>query len=385
MLFATPSLTTEELQVIERVEELRRQLRFQVADTPRRWLGSLRRVAMARAIRGSNSIEGYDVSLVDAVAVVEDDEALGAEEETRLAIAGYRDAMTYVLQLSRDPHFAYSEALLRSLHFMMLKYDMSKWPGLWRPGSIYVHDEETGDIVYEGPPADQVPGLIQELVDDLATSTSVPALVRGAMGHLNLVMIHPFKDGNGRMARVLQSLVLSQEGILAPEFASIEEYLGKQTQSYYNILAEVGAGKWQPWRDARPWIRFCLTAHFRQARTLLRRVEQSQRLWQHLANEVERHSMPERVVLALFDAAQRLRVRNSRYHEYAEVSEHTGNRDLNQLVDHGLLMPRGERRGRFYVASEPLLRLSAPVWQHGKDWEREDPFEAVQQELPLQM
>jgi Fic family protein len=383
MLFATPELSTEESVVLARIEELRRQLRFHVQENPRRWVGSLRRVAMARAIRGSNSIEGYNVSLDDAVAVVEEEEPLDAEEETKLAVAGYRDAMTYVLQLSRDPHFAHSESLIRSLHFMMLKYDMTKWPGLWRPGAIFVHHEPTGEQVYEGPPADEVPGLIAELVEELRSPDSSPALVRGAMAHLNLVMVHPFRDGNGRMARILQSLVLSQEGILTPEFASIEEYLGKQTQGYYDVLADVGAGKWQPRREARPWVRFCLTAHFRQARTLVRRVEQSERLWEVLSRDVERHDLPERNVLALFDAAQRLRVRNSRYREYAEVSEHTGNRDLNQLVRIGLLQPHGERRGRFYVATPQLLTLVEPVWEHGRDWERQDPFDAIQQPLPF--
>jgi Fic family protein len=71
------------------------------------------------------------------------------------------------------------------------------------------------------------------------------------------------------MARALQTLVLTRERIAAPVFSSIEEYLGRNTQAYYDILAEVGAGSWNPHRNARPWIRFCLTAHYRQAMTHL--------------------------------------------------------------------------------------------------------------------
>lgn len=66
------------------------------------------------------------------------------------------------------------------------------------------------------------------------------------MAHLNLVMIHPFSDGNGRMARCLQTLVLAREGILEPEFSSIEEYLGRNTQDYYSVLAETSEGSWHP-------------------------------------------------------------------------------------------------------------------------------------------
>jgi len=51
---------------------------------------------------------------------------------------------------------------------------------------------------------------------------------------------------------------------------SVEEYLGRNTQAYYDVLGEVGRGSWHPENDARPWIRFNLTAHLRQARTMLR-------------------------------------------------------------------------------------------------------------------
>lgn len=374
MLFETPELTEQENAVVGRIDELRRSLRYQVSGNPRRWTGSLRRAMFARAIQGSNTIEGYNVDLADAMALAEGEEPLDAAEETRHAIAGYRDAMTYVLQLSKDPHFEYSDGLVRSLHFMMLKYDMTKTPGLWRPGEIYVHREPSGDVVYEGPASSEVPSLMAELNDELRKPGDVPALVRAAMAHLDFVMIHPFRDGNGRMARILQSLVLAREGILAPEFASIEEYLGRRTQDYYAILAEVGAGHWQPTRDARPWVRFCLTAHFRQARTLSRRVKQSEQLWTILAGEVARVGLDERTVLALFDAAQRFRVRNSAYQAHTDLSEYAGGRDLKRLVDVGLLEPHGEKRGRYYMATGRLLELAAPAREVGGEWEREDPF-----------
>src|SRR5947199_4598904 len=86
---------------------------------PRRWYGSLRRLSFARAIQGSNSIEGFDAALDDAAAVALGEEPLNADHETRLALKGYRDAMTYVLQLSAETDFAYSGQLLKSLPFMM--------------------------------------------------------------------------------------------------------------------------------------------------------------------------------------------------------------------------------------------------------------------------
>ena len=62
-------------------------------------------------------------------------------------------------------------------------------------------------------------------------------------------------------------------------FSSVEEYLGRNTQDYYDVLAEVGQAAWHPQNDARPWIRFMLTAHYRQAKTHLRRIEEIERLY----------------------------------------------------------------------------------------------------------
>lgn len=358
MIFATPPVDAREAEVLQHVEDLRSRLRLWVAER-RRWTGVLRRMSFARQVQASNSIEGYNSTLDDAVAILEGEDPLDATEETTRALEGYRQAMTYVLQLADDPHFAYSTDLVKSLHFMMMGYALDKSPGRYRLGHVYIRNDSTGEIVYEGPDAERVPSLVSELVDSLNEDSAAPAMVRAAMAHLNLVLVHPFRDGNGRMARGLQTLVLAREGILSAEFCSIEEYLGRNTASYYDILARVGRGYWQPENDARPWVRYCLTAHYVQAQTLLRRIRESERLWELLAAEADRHGLPERSVAALFEAARGFRVRNATYRPLSDVTEQTASRDLRQLVAVGLLEPKGERRGRHYVASDRLRDLRA--------------------------
>jgi Fic family protein len=364
VLLKLPTIDRDEERALARIEALRIQLRHHIAE-PRRWSGTLRRTALARAIQGSNGIEGYRVDLDDALAAVEGDEPLDAQSETWAAVIGYRNAMTYVLQLADDPHFSLDETLLRSLHFMMTGYDLRRRPGRWRTGPIYVRNDATGETVYEGPEADDVPGLVGELVTDLNRNDGgAPVILRAAMAHLNLVMIHPYSDGNGRMARGLQTLILARDGILAPQFSSVEEYLGANTDAYYAVLAKVGGGCWQPERDARPWLRFMLTAHFRQAATLLRRVRQVEALWVRLDELASRAGLPERTVAALYEAASGRRLRRSTYLAIVEppVSEAVATRDLRALVDAKLIEARGEKRGRFYVATEELIRLRERSW-----------------------
>lgn len=386
MIFTVPPLHIE-LEVIQLVAELHERLRNRVAQ-PRRWTGSLRRLTLARAVQGSNSIEGYNASLDDVVAVLDDEEPIDASSEVRRALDGYRDAMTYVLQLANQPKVVVNEPLIQALHFMMLKHDLGKSPGLWRPGEIFVRRDVDGLVVYEGPDADDVPALMSELVARLADTDDAHALVRAAMAHLNLVMIHPFRDGNGRMARCLQTLVLAREKILSPEFNSIEEHLGRNTEAYYDVLAEVGQGRWQPECDPRPWIRFCLTAHYRQARTLVRRVQETERLWEELQLVAHKAGVPERSVGALMDASYGFRLRNATYRravrdtEFEEIAEQTASRDLKALVDVNLLVPQGVKRGRIYLAGPQVLAAIARIRTDRPPASADDPFMIVRSAQP---
>jgi hypothetical protein len=97
-----PAVSEEDAAVLAEIEILRDRLRYYLRDH-RRWYGTLRRATLARAVQGSNSIEGYHASVSDVAAVIEGEEPLEADVETRAAIAGYRDAMTYVLQMAAAP------------------------------------------------------------------------------------------------------------------------------------------------------------------------------------------------------------------------------------------------------------------------------------------
>jgi Fic family protein len=358
MLFATPALDEADRRVISEIDDSRTSLRHLLYE-PRRWKGALRRNLFARAVRGSNSIEGYDVSLDDAIALVDDEEPLDADHRTSLEIIGYRNALTYVQQLADDPHFRLDESLLRSLHFMMLGHDLGKSPGQYRRGEIFVHDDERNAIVYEGPEWGLVPELMGELVSVYDQPDQCPVFVRAAMAHLNLVMIHPFRDGNGRMARALQTMILARERILAPEFSSIEEWLGRNTADYYEILLVTGGGAWHPERDAHDWVRFNLKAHHMQAQTVLRRVHVAEKLWSEIGEALARRKLPERATWALFDAASGLRVRTSGYAKDADIEQPTAARDLRMLTAAGFLEPQGETRARNYTATQLLRDMRA--------------------------
>src|SRR6266851_711244 len=376
MIYQIPTLRPIDRDVIGLINEQRQQLEYRVNRNPGRWTGFLRRNTFARALQGSNSIEGINADLAEAVAIVDDERPETLQEETVRALQGYRAAMTYVMRTFDDPFCEINAQFIRSLHYIMLNYDLTKLPGQWRTGQVFVIREETKEQVYEGSDSDDVPALITELIEQISSNDRTESIVRAALAHLNLTMIHPFKDGNGRMARALQTCVLSRDRILSPVFCSIEEWLGRNTSAYYEVLAQVGQGHWNPDNDARPWLRFCLVAHFQQAATLIKRNEEIGRVWDEVESLTKSTGLPERMQTALVDAAFGYRVRNNKHRQDHDLSEVVASRDLKRLCDMGFLTPVGEKRGRFYLAADPIKALR----QKSRDTSRAaDPYLILQE------
>ena len=332
---------------------IRQDLRRYVVLEPRRWMGLLARMTRARALAGSNSVEGINVSDEDAIAAIDGEDPVSADRDTWRAVTGYREAMDYILQRRQSPTFRISEDVLLAVHFMICQSDLTARPGQYRPGWVGVRDSRTGELVHEGIDRDQLEPLIQDLLDYVNDANMESVFLRAAMTHLNLAMLHPFTDGNGRTARCIHTAVLASDGIVAPTFSSIEEYVGRNQREYYSVLAEVGGGSWQPERNAKPWVRFCLSGHYRQAQTLLRRMRETERMYIELSTLVEANGLAERSTMALLHAAFGGMVRNASYRVSADISNNLASRDLKALVDANLLVAKGERRGRFYVASPP--------------------------------
>ena len=357
MLYTYRALDDDEKRVEDSTSRIRDDLRHYIVTEPRRWTGLLARMTRARALMASNSVEGIHVSDEDAIAAIDGEDPANTDRETWRAVVGYREAMDYILQRRKSMSFRITEDVLLAVHFMICQSDLQAHPGQYRPGWVGVRNSETGQVVHEGVDRDQLEPLIRELLDYVNDEDVDSVFLRAAMTHLNLALLHPFSDGNGRTARCIQTAVLASDGIVAPTFSSIEEYIGHNQQGYYNVLAEVGGGGWHPLRDVKPWVRFCLRGHYVQAQTLLRRTRELERVYAELLNLVESRGLPDRTAMALLQAAFGSKVRNSSYRVSADVSNNLASRDLKILVDTNLIVPRGERRGRYYVASPTVAEI----------------------------
>lgn len=371
MLYTYPNLDVVERRVLERIDGLQRDLRHWVVQNPRRWTGILARSTRARALRASNSIENINVSQEDAVAAVDGEDPAETDRQTWRAVVGYQQAMTYILQRCRDHDFRFSVDAILAIHFMISQSDLDANPGNFRRGWVGVRNTRTNEVVHEGVDRDQLETLMDELVQFLNAPPQTHLIIKAALAHLNLTLLHPFSDGNGRTARCLQTAVLANEGIAAQTYSSIEEYIGRNQQEYYDVLSATGGGGFNPERDCKPWIRYCLTGHYRQLQTLLRRSHEYGLVFVELEQLVKEKGLPSRTALGLLDAAFGARVRNASYRVSTDISNNLASRDLGRLVNAGLLEARGEKRGRHYVAAAPVREIRE---KHRRPKGVDDPF-----------
>lgn len=354
VLHPTPALAGSDERVLSEVDGMREELRHQLQKVPGKWVGGLRKFLTADAVAASNSIEGFKVATIDVEDLMAGERDVDVSDEDRAETLAYEQMMTYIQTLHDVEDFSFSKGLFNALHWMLQghRYSTRKPAGQWRRGPVYVTDARDPSIAaYTAPEAPAVPGLMAELVEWLNADDGTHALVRAAMAHLHLVSIHPWADGNGRMSRSLQTLMIAREGVLAPEFSSIEAWLGRpgNTWEYYQVLGRRG-NEYRPEQDVSEWVRFNLTAYHQQAQTVRARFARSGQVWERLSEFARAESLDERLVTALHDVAISGRVRRSRYEQNENLNLQQAQRDLRELARREILEPMGRTRARIYVA-----------------------------------
>ena len=333
------------------LDRWRTQLDYRGA-IPRAWAGRLRRDLEAEAVAASTSMEGVPVTVEEVHRILAGERPSQTREEDAALVRGYRDAMSFVLRRADDATFRWDRELIIGLHDRILAGNWAAGAGRLRTGPAYVVDNRTGELVFEPPPAEEVPALV-----DMACSVMEKGLEHPAIGaawiHVAVAAIHPFSDGNGRASRVLSSLAMYRGGFKLPEFTSLEEWWGRHRSQYYEAFRCLGKSFAQD-TDVTPFARAHMEAQLQQARALDLRQRVQQRVWTAVEEAVTAAGLDPRVASAVWDAFFGRGVTPRYYRPLADVSPATASHDLALAVAAGLLRPEGEARSRTYLAGENL-------------------------------
>ena len=197
----------------------------------------------------SSQIEGTQSSFSDLV-MFESDEAHGAPMDDVAEVSSYVAALDHGLERLRGG-FPLSNRLMREIHSVLLSKGRGreKSPGEFRTSQNWIGGSRPGNAAFVPPPPTEVADCMSELERFLhATDDGLSVLVRAGLAHLQFETIHPFLDGNGRVGRLLITLLLFNAGVLREPILYLSLYLKQNRSAYYALLDEVRrTGDWEAW------------------------------------------------------------------------------------------------------------------------------------------
>ena len=197
----------------------------------------------------SSMIEGTQSSLSDLL-MFEIDESPGVPLNDVQEVSNYVAAMNHGIK-RLDEGFPLSLRLLREIHQILLAKGRGnkQFPGEFRRSQNWIGGSRPGNASFVPPPADVVHECMAQLELFLHDSKTVtPVLVKAALAHVQFETIHPFLDGNGRLGRLLITLLLCDSGILCQPLLYVSYYFKQHRQYYYELLNEVRiSGDWEKW------------------------------------------------------------------------------------------------------------------------------------------
>lgn len=189
-------------------------------------------------------------------------------------------------------------------------------------------------VHYEAPPAGRLDAEMEQFLSWLNGTSREPALIKAGIGHLWFVTLHPFDDGNGRIARAIGDLLLARADGRSQRFYSLSAQIQRERKAYYGILERTQKGS----LDVTEWLAwFLATLHYavQQAHQTLDRVLAKARFWQRVA-AIPMNERQIKVLDRLLDGFEG-KLTTSKWAALAKCSTDTALRDVNELVQRGVL------------------------------------------------
>ena len=200
----------------------------------------------------SSQIEGTQATLVDLLEYEADADGRQPVEDVR-EVCNYLDALKYTRsQLESPKGLPLSMRLLHEAHRRLMRgvRGQNKQPGEIRRSQNWIGGTRPGNAAFVPPPPKEVPALLGDMEKYLHTEDALPPLVRVALAHVQFETIHPYLDGNGRIGRLLITLLLHQWKLLKMPLLYLSLFFKRHRAGYYQLLGEVRkSGDWEAWTE----------------------------------------------------------------------------------------------------------------------------------------
>ena len=342
----TIQITPEILSLIAEIDEFKGAWRALGTLAPER-LSALRRVATIESIGSSTRIEGSKLSDRDVERLLANLEIKSFATRDEQEVAGYAEAMDLIFRAWDE--VAITENHIKQLHRDLLVYSEKD---AWHRGnyktssnSVAAFDEDGKQIgiVFETATPFDTPRLMGELVAWLNAAREekrLHPLITIGVFTVIFLEIHPFQDGNGRLSRILTTLLLLQANYAYVPYSSLESVIEQSKESYYLALRQTQGSIRSEAPNWQPWLTFFLRALQQQMKRLAKKIERE---------KLVLSSLPELSLRILDHAREHGRVSVGDIIKLTGASRNTLKVQFKQLVEKGHLTKQGGGRTTWYI------------------------------------
>lgn len=246
----------------------------------------------------------------------------------------------YVEVISKDRLFSWHNSLFPTGRSGMLKILVAEWRDD-STGPMQVVSGAMGKekIHFQAPPAEIVEDEMEQYLTWLNSDIEIDSVLKAGIAHFWFITIHPFEDGNGRIARAITELMLSRSDQLSQRFYSMSAQITQDRKSYYEILEKSQKGKIDitNWLD---WFLDTLLNSLKLSDEILSKVMEKYHFWLH-HNEVEFNERQKKILTRLFDGFKG-KLTSSKWAKMNKCSRDTALRDIQDLQAKGILRKTNE-------------------------------------------
>jgi Fic family protein len=317
----------------------------------------LRASARAGTVHYSNLIEGNELPLIEAERAAGGE--LAPDSRAKIELVNYVHALDLIDRHLDDGSLDLSPRFLKELHKTATEglgresdpHFKPHHEGEWRDGTAQVVDRLTGRVMHEGPPPSEVElrmrGLF-EWLDGVLEQKDYPPFIAAGVMHYGITDVHPFADGNGRVARLFQVALLMKQGVLPGRMFSFERYYAEDRGAYYAALRSVR----ERTLNMETWLDYFLDGLVEEYERVAATVEDLGQIVPGGAAQLQLAPSQQSALVRMRIEGWREFTRDE-YERAANVGRTKAIVDLRSLVAHGLLLVRGHGPRTRYAFHNP--------------------------------
>lgn len=339
------TITNKILMDIARIEAVEEVIK--ISPILPLWEKKFKEDAIVRAVYHGTHIEGNMLQKDEAVDVLMGKDIIARPRDIQ-EIINYRRVVEYIDEEAKKEIEKLTEPLIKKLHKLITANILQEEEtGEYRKKQVVIRNSETGEVTFRPPSPIEVPFLMREFVYwvNRYGKDDIHPIIKAGIAHHELVRIHPFIDGNGRVARSLSTLILFLGGYDIRRFFSLEEYYDRDAVSYYENLQKASSG------DINSWLEYFVhgaAIEFERVKEKILRLSKDAKLKERFGGQ--QIYLTERQMKITEYVQEIGYIQNKMFASvFPDVSEDTVLRDIQDLVKKGLLKKIGSTKSARYV------------------------------------